>query len=93
MKSAITCSDGSCARPLLRHLGRGLIAALGVVGALWMAPTFPLLAALLGVGAFVVFRGCPMCWMMGFLEIWRDARQQERSKCADVGAGVASRDP
>ena len=33
-----------------------------------MASVIPVLAALLGVGALIAFRGCPMCWLTGLVQ-------------------------
>ena len=86
-------SNQSCARPVLQHLARGVVGALCVVGALWIAPTFPLVAAFLGVSAAVALRGCPTCWAVGLFEIWREARQPARSHQAASDEDVARRAP
>ena len=59
-------------RTLIGHLGRGAGAALLVVLAfhLLTRPGFlPGAAAIAcSIGAIVLLRGCPMCWLIGLIE-------------------------
>jgi hypothetical protein len=57
-----------CSRSVSVHLLRGLgavaLVALAIVSGrqhIWLVPP-------LGIGALVLMRGCPMCWLMGLIE-------------------------
>ena len=57
-----------CRRSVGIHLLRGCAGAALLLAALLVddAPAVMRLAA--GVGAFVLFRGCPTCWLVGLFE-------------------------
>jgi len=59
-------------RNLCEHAARGACAALLVVITAWLLKSPDLLrgAAAAGaiVGAAVLLRGCPMCWLVGLIE-------------------------
>ena len=68
-----------CSRSMSLHLLRGVV-ALGFVGSgmcLLAAPVPRFLSLSCFAGALVLFRGCPMCWLMGLIE--RIARQKSKS--------------
>ena len=48
---------------LTEHLIRG---AIGI--ALYLMPSYPLVAALAALAALIPFRGCPACWTFGLYE-------------------------
>lgn len=53
---------------LIEHLLRGL-AGIGLfAAALRLSSGNPWVALGFGAAAFVLFRGCPMCWTIGLLE-------------------------
>lgn len=60
-----------CSRSIGVHLlkGLGAFALMGV--ALYLSafqPAYALVAPVLLIGAFLLFRGCPMCWLMSLFE-------------------------
>ena len=44
------------------HFVRGLLGAVLIALALWVAPRSPWLGLLALGGALLAFKGCPMCW-------------------------------
>jgi len=86
-------------KTLGEHLARG---ALGL-GAVGLAVSDPMIAmpawldmtgrVLLGIGAIVLLRGCPMCWLQGLVEtiVARASGRAARASCAD-GSCAAPRD-
>jgi hypothetical protein len=50
------------------HLLRGAGAVVLIVFGFVYANTFPWLLPAALVGAVVLLRGCPMCWLMGLFE-------------------------
>lgn len=66
---------------LPEHLLRGLLGGLALAAAVWAATGLPSpfgtpLSLLLGVGALVALRGCPVCWTIGLVEsAWRAMRR------------------
>ena len=52
------------------HLARGVLGVLLFAAALHVAPTSAALSVILGLGALLAFRGCPMCWTLGLVETW-----------------------
>lgn len=58
----------SCSRSLSVHLLRGAAAvALLVLGFVYTS-AMPWLLPISLVGAVVLLRGCPMCWLMGLFD-------------------------
>ena len=55
-------------QPLAIHLIRGVVGLVMIIAAFWLAQSLPL-AALLGAGALLAFRGCPACWLAGLFEV------------------------
>lgn len=65
-----------CSRSVSVHLLRGA-AALGLIFAAFFLGSYGLLwSAMAGVGAVVLLRGCPMCWLMGLFETLQRQRAQ-----------------
>lgn len=67
-----------CSTSLTEHLLRGALAALLLAGALlggW--PIAGQAVALLG--AFLLMRGCPMCWLMGLIGTTRQGRAHRQA--------------
>ncbi|KRC69218.1 hypothetical protein D3C87_994610 [compost metagenome] len=66
-----------CSRSIGAHLLKGL-GALSLIGlALYLIsyhPEFVLVTPVLVLGAFILFRGCPMCWMVGLFETIRNGK-------------------
>ena len=58
-----------CSRSITIHLLRGVAAALLLGLALWPGPGWLRAGALLG--AVLLMRGCPMCWLLGLFETVR----------------------
>lgn len=60
-----------CSRSITTHVLRGL-AALGLTGlsiyVLLHQQTCVLLIPVMLVGAIILLRGCPMCWLLGLFE-------------------------
>lgn len=57
-----------CSTSVSVHLMRGA-AALGLIFAAIYLSTYGVeWSALAGIGAVVLLRGCPMCWLMGLFE-------------------------
>ncbi len=57
-----------CSRSIGIHLARGVGAFALIALAIFLSTTQPFLAILSIVGAFVLFKGCPMCWIVGLFE-------------------------
>ncbi|WP_395009493.1 hypothetical protein [Undibacterium sp.] len=68
-----------CSTSISIHLLRGL-AALGlIIGAMYSSSYGSIglvFAALAFVGAIVLLRGCPMCWLVGLFETLRQRREE-----------------
>lgn len=57
-----------CSTSVSVHLLRGA-AALGLIfAAIYLSSYGVVWSALAGLGAIVLLRGCPMCWLMGLSE-------------------------
>jgi hypothetical protein len=77
----ITCSSTSFAR----HLTRGAI-GLGLIGAgIALTPSVGPGALLLALPGMVALRGCPMCWIVGLLQIVTAGRIE--GSCRNGSAG------
>ncbi|MBP6562887.1 MAG: hypothetical protein KA214_05350 [Neisseriaceae bacterium] len=60
-----------CSTSIGMHLLKGLGAVLLIGGALYLGvgpSANGLLSILLLIGAVVLLRGCPMCWLMGLFD-------------------------
>jgi hypothetical protein len=58
----------SCRRSLSIHLLRGAAALALLVLGFVSASTVPWLLPVALIGAVVLLRGCPMCWLAGLFE-------------------------
>jgi len=57
-----------CSSSVSVHLLRGG-AAIGLIFAAFFLSSYGIVwAVIAGVGAIVLLRGCPMCWLMGLFE-------------------------
>lgn len=57
-----------CSTSVSVHLLRGA-AAIGLIfAAIYLSSYGFVWSALAGIGAVVLLRGCPMCWLMGLFE-------------------------
>ena len=58
-----------CSTSVSVHLLRGAAAAVGLIfAAIYLSSYGFVWSALAGIGAIVLLRGCPMCWLMGLFE-------------------------
>lgn len=60
-----------CSRSIGIHLLRGFCALVLASLALYFSVyqhVYALVAPILLIGAFLLLRGCPMCWLMGLFE-------------------------
>lgn len=64
-----------CSTSLTEHLLRGALAALLLAGAL-LGDWHPILNAGALLGALVLMRGCPMCWLIGLFQTRPQRRAQ-----------------
>jgi hypothetical protein len=55
-------------RTLAHHLIRGGTAAAFIALAIAVASAQPLVSLAAIVGAVIVMRGCPLCWVIGLIE-------------------------
>ena len=53
---------------LLEHVLRGLGGTFFLIWAIGIANTSPIGSLILGALMIFVFRGCPMCWLIGLFE-------------------------
>ena len=79
----MTGSSPFASRTLCVHLIRGAV-ALGLVGVgLWALATPNLLTGFLAlaalIGAVILLRGCPMCWLVGLAATIAAARKKGRA--------------
>ncbi|MBY0573579.1 MAG: hypothetical protein K2P84_07850 [Undibacterium sp.] len=67
-----------CSTSVSIHLLRG-VAALGLIIAAFYLSSYGIVwSALAGIGAVVLLRGCPMCWLMGLFETMQPQRSANR---------------
>lgn len=64
-----------CSRSVSLHLLRGAAAMALILAAFFFSSYGLLWSALAGIGAVVLLRGCPMCWLMGLFETLRRGRE------------------
>ncbi len=57
-----------CSRSIGVHLLRGCGAVALIAIAMYLGTEQPFLAVPFVAGAFLLLRGCPMCWLFGLLE-------------------------
>jgi len=60
------------------HLIRGVVGLVMIITAFRVAQSLPVVALLLGAGALVAFRGCPICWIAGLFEV--TSRKEETAQ-------------
>ncbi len=68
-----------CSTSVWIHLLRGLAAAALIATAVFFSQGHPILIALLIIGAMLLLRGCPMCWLMGLFETMRNQKLNNKS--------------
>ncbi len=67
-----------CSRSVSVHLLRGA-AAIALIFAAFFFRSYGLVwPALAGIGAVLLLRGCPMCWLVGLFETIRQGRDKSR---------------
>lgn len=63
-----------CSNSVTVHLLRGA-AAIGLIFAAIFLSSYGLIwSVATGIGAVVLLRGCPMCWLMGLFETMKRSR-------------------
>jgi hypothetical protein len=67
-----------CSRSVGTHLLRGAAAAALLLAALLFDSVHPGPRLVAIATAFLVFRGCPMCWLIGLFETWARRRDGAR---------------
>ena len=67
-------TDRYCSSSVAMHLVRGVAALAALVGAILLARHSAPLAVLCVIAAFVLMRGCPLCWIEGLIGTWRRSR-------------------
>jgi len=68
-----------CSTSVSVHLLRGAAAVGLIVAALFLSGYGVVWSAIAGIGAIVLLRGCPMCWLMGLFEtMQKKGRANER---------------
>ncbi|MFZ6643667.1 hypothetical protein ACO0LL_28345 [Undibacterium sp. TC4M20W] len=65
-----------CSTSVRVHLLRGLGALALVVAAFSLEPFGMIWSGLALIAAFLLMRGCPMCWMMGLIETIYERRKK-----------------
>jgi len=64
------------------HLLRGLCAFALVAAALAGSGAYPTLRAAAALGALLLWRGCPACWLVGLVQAWRHRTAAKRPSSA-----------
>ncbi len=57
-----------CSQSIAIHLLRGLFALILLAIGIYLSFSYLVIAIACFVGALVLFRGCPMCWVVGLFE-------------------------
>ena len=57
-----------CSRSVSVHLLRGAAALMLIAAAFWLSTIGLVWSFAATVGAVVLMRGCPMCWLIGLFE-------------------------
>ena len=63
-----------CSTSVSVHLLRGAAAIFLIFSAVYLSAYGVLWSAIAVVGAVVMLRGCPMCWLMGLFETIKNGR-------------------
>lgn len=67
-----------CSRSVSVHLLRGA-AAIGLIFAAFFLNSYGFVWSIVaGIGAVVLLRGCPMCWLMGLFETLKQRQVAQR---------------
>lgn len=66
-----------CSTSVSMHLLRGAAAFALLFAAMYFSASSLILAGIAAVGAFLLLRGCPMCWLMGLFETIRQNRSSK----------------
>jgi hypothetical protein len=71
------------ARFAILHIVRGLVGLGALLLAFNLATPHPVAAIVCAVVALVGFRGCPACWMLGWVEVFRqpDGSPDREDRC------------
>lgn len=77
-----------CSASVTQHLLRGLAAALLLYSAFHFAEIYPFWIIPALIGAFILMRGCPTCWMVGLVETI--AKRRARSKESAIDSKLLS---
>jgi hypothetical protein len=64
-----------CSVSVTRHLLKGLAAAALLYSAFHFAEDYPVWIVPALIGAFILMRGCPSCWLMGLVETIANKRR------------------
>lgn len=68
-----------CSRSVASHLLRGAAALAMIAGALFFSECLGAIGSAVAlVGAVLLMRGCPMCWLVGLLEALTKRRNAGR---------------
>ena len=62
---AQSCPLPFASTSLTEHLLRGVLGLAGILFALKLGSSKPIVAIALVLGSLVALRGCPMCWVAG----------------------------
>ncbi len=62
---ARSCPLPFASTSLTEHLLRGAFGLAGILCALKLGSSKPIVSVALVLGSFVALRGCPMCWVTG----------------------------
>jgi hypothetical protein len=68
-----------CSTSVTVHLLRGLGALTLVIAAFLLEPFGMIWSGLALIAAFLLMRGCPMCWTMGLIETLYERRKKKLS--------------
>ena len=72
-----------CSTSVWVHLVRGIAAAAMIAGVFFVQADYPILIIPLLIGAVVLLRGCPMCWLIGLFETARNQRIRRNPPSGD----------
>lgn len=63
-----------CSTAVTAHLWRGLVALALIVASYMLGSAHGVWSAVALAGAFVMLRGCPMCWLIGLFNMRKHAQ-------------------
>ncbi len=64
---AQSCPLPFASKSVTEHLLRGALGVAGIVLALKLGSSKPIVSVAMVLGSLVALRGCPMCWVAGLL--------------------------